>query len=52
VADEKEKKKKSARERLLEFFMSGPTTKHISDANKGMQGAILTAEERKKRRKK
>jgi hypothetical protein len=52
VADEKEKKKKSARERLMEFFMRSPTTKGIVDSNKGMQDAILTAEKRKKRQKK
>jgi hypothetical protein len=47
-----DKKKKSVRERLMEFFMKGPTTKGIVDANKGMQGAILTTEKRKKREKK
>lgn len=50
MADEKDKKK-TLRERFLEFMLKSPTTTGIPNATDAMRDAMMTMEERKKREK-
>lgn len=51
MADEKDKKKKGIRERLIEFFLKSPTVTGVPDATAGMKEAMATVERRNKKDK-